>query len=237
MEATAELNRASSNTIADLALRAARSFGDRVAQRHKTGGEWRDITFAELGEIVSELARGLIELGIERGERVCILCTTRVEWVWCSFAVSAAGGVVVPIYPTNSAEECAWVIGNSEAVAIICEDDSQVAKIDAVRDRLPELRHVVGIDGAGGVTLDALRARGRALPEAELEDRTRRVTKTDPYTFIYTSGTTGPPKGCVLSHGNYVAMLDMVAERGVVGEGPDELIYLFLPTCRHRTTT
>jgi long-chain acyl-CoA synthetase len=229
MEATAELNRASSNTIADLALRAARSFGDRVAQRHKTGGEWRDITFAELGEIVSELARGLIELGIERGERVCILCTTRVEWVWCSFAVSAAGGVVVPIYPTNSAEECAWVIGNSEAVAIICEDDSQVAKIDAVRDRLPELRHVVGIDGAGGVTLDALRARGRALPEAELEDRTRRVTKTDPYTFIYTSGTTGPPKGCVLSHGNYVAMLDMVAERGVVGEGPDELIYLFLP--------
>ena len=229
MDATAELKRASSNTIADLALRAAGCFGDRVAQKHKVGGEWRDSTFAELGEIVSELGRGLMDLGIEPGERISILCTTRVEWAWCSFAVSAAGGVVVPIYPTNSPEECAWVVGNSEAAAIICEDDSQVAKIEAVRDRLPELRHIVVIDGVGGITVEELRARGRALPEADLEDRSLRVTKTDPYTFIYTSGTTGPPKGCVLSHGNYVAMLDMVAERGVVGEGPDELIYLFLP--------
>jgi long-chain acyl-CoA synthetase len=85
------------------------------------------------------------------------------------------------------------------------------------------------IEGAGGTTLEELRARGRTVAETELEDRSRRVAKADPYTFIYTSGTTGPPKGCVLSHGNYVAMLDMVTERGVVGEGPDELIYLFLP--------
>jgi long-chain acyl-CoA synthetase len=229
MEATAALNRASSHTIADLALRAAGLFGDRVAQKQKLGGEWQDITFAELGEIVSEIGRGLIDLGIKPGERVSILCTTRVEWAWCSFAASAAGMVVVPIYPTNSPEECAWVIGNSEATAIICEDESQVAKVEAIRDRLPELRHIVVIAGAGGITLEELRARGRTLPEAALEERSRRLTKTDPYTFIYTSGTTGPPKGCVLSHGNYVAMLDMVAERGVVGEGPDELIYLFLP--------
>jgi long-chain acyl-CoA synthetase len=229
MEATAELERASSQTIADLIQRAARLFGDRTAQRHKVDGAWRDVRFAEMGEIVSEVARGLIDLGIEPGQRVSILCTTRVEWAWCSFAVSAAGGVVVPIYPTNSSEECAWVVGNSEATAIICEDASQVAKVEAVRDRLPALRHIVVIDGAGGITLEELRARGRALPEADLEDRSRRVTKADPYTFIYTSGTTGPPKGCVLSHGNYVAMLDMVTERGVVGEGPDELIYLFLP--------
>ncbi len=70
-----------------------------------------------------------------------------VEWAWCSFAISAAGAVVVPIYPTNSPEECAWVAGNSESVAIICEDASQLAKIDAVRDQLPCLRHIVVIDG------------------------------------------------------------------------------------------
>ena len=84
----------------------------------------------ELGEIVSEVGRGLIDLGIEPGERVSMLCSTRVEWAWCSFAISAAGAVVVPIYPTNSPEECAWVAGNSEAAAIVCEDASQVAKIE-----------------------------------------------------------------------------------------------------------
>jgi long-chain acyl-CoA synthetase len=229
MEVTAAPERASSNTIADLSLRAARLFADRVAQKHKVDGEWCEITFAELGEIASEIGRGLIDIVIEPGERVSILCTTRVEWTWCSLAVSAAGAVVVPIYPTNSPEECAWVAGNSESVAIICEDPSQLAKIEAVREQLPNLRHLIVIEGDGAMTLDELRARGRKRPAAELEGRAQRVSKGDPYTFIYTSGTTGPPKGCVLSHGNYRAMLDMVSERGVVGTSADELVYLFLP--------
>jgi long-chain acyl-CoA synthetase len=222
-----------SATIADLLPRSVGLFGDRTAQRHKVEGEWRDITFGQLGEIVSEVARGLIDLGIEHGDRISMLCTTRVEWAWCSFAISAAGAVVVPIYPTNSPEECAWVAGNSESVAIVCEDASQVAKIDAVRDQLPALRHVVVIDGTGvdpeaTITLEKLRECGRALDRGALDARTRAVSKTDAYTFIYTSGTTGPPKGCVLTHGNYRSVLDMVAERGIVSE-PDDVIYLFLP--------
>ncbi|HUO72070.1 MAG TPA: AMP-dependent synthetase/ligase [Solirubrobacteraceae bacterium] len=221
-----------STTIADLLPRAVELFGDRVAQKHKVDGEWRGLTFAELGEITSEIGRGFIDLGIAPGERVSVLCTTRVEWAWCSLAISAAGAVVVPIYPSNSPEECAWVTGNSESVAIVCEDASQVAKIDAIRDQLPCLRYVVVIEGAdaddGMIALSDLRARGRARDRAELEERSRAVAKNDPYTFIYTSGTTGPPKGCVLTHGNYRAVLDMVAERGVVSE-PDDLIYLFLP--------
>ena len=229
---TAAAQTTGSNTIADLLPRAVESFGQRVAQKHKIGSEWSEVTFAELGEIVSEIGRGLIDLGVEPGERVCMLCGTRVEWTWSSFAISAAGAVVVPIYPTNSPEECAWVAGNSEAVAVICEDASQVAKIRAAGDQLPSLRHVVVIDGPGTgegtVSLEDLRVRGRGRDRAELEDRTRAVTRDDPYTFIYTSGTTGPPKGCVLSHGNYRAVLDMVAERGIVS-APDDLIYLFLP--------
>ena len=100
-----------SNTIADMLPRAVELFGNRVAQKHKVDGEWRDVTFAEVNEIVSEIGRGLIDLGLEPGERVSVLCTTRVEWTWCSLAISAAGAVVVPIYPTNSPEECAWVAG------------------------------------------------------------------------------------------------------------------------------
>ena len=232
METATAIGTTGSTTIADLLPRAVELFGDRVAQKHKDDGEWREVTFAEVGAIVSEIGRGLIDLGIKPGERVSMLCTTRVEWAWCSFSISAAGAVVVPIYPTNSPEECAWVAGNSESVAIVCEDSSQVEKIDAVRDQLPNLRQIVVIAGAGAgdgtIGLDDLRARGRAREQAELDERALAVTAADPYTFIYTSGTTGPPKGCVLSHGNYRAVLDMVAERGIVSSR-DDLIYLFLP--------
>lgn len=232
MDATA-LDTTGSITIADLLPLSVELFADRVAQKHKVDGEWRDVTFAEVGEIVSEIGRGLIDLGVEPGERVSMLCQTRVEWAWCSFAISAAGAVVVPIYPTNSPEECAWVAGNSESVAIVCENASQVTKVQAVRDELPNLRHVMVIDGAragdGTIGLDELRARGRARNPRELEARAQAVAPVDTYTFIYTSGTTGPPKGCVLTHGNYRAVLDMVAQRGIVGAGPEDLIYLFLP--------
>src|SRR6185312_13804401 len=136
-----------------------------------------------------------------------LLCNTRPEWTYCDFAITSTGAVVVPIYPTNSPEECEWVAGNSESVAVVCEDASQVAKVLAVRERLPKLRTIVVID-AGGVpdgvvALDELRERGRARDAAELEARYGAVGPEDPFTFIYTSGTTGPPKGCVLTHGNY----------------------------------
>ena len=101
------------------------------AIRHKRDGEWHDVSYAELGEIVSEVGRGLIDLGIEPGDRVAILCTTRPEWTYADFGITTTGAVVVPIYPTNSPEECEWVAGNSESRAIVCEDATQVAKIRA----------------------------------------------------------------------------------------------------------
>jgi long-chain acyl-CoA synthetase len=95
-----------SKTIADLIGRAAEQYGGRVAARHKVDGAWQDVTYAQVGEITREIGLGLIDLGIEPGERVCILAKTRVEWSYCDFAISSAGAVVVPIYPTNSPEEC-----------------------------------------------------------------------------------------------------------------------------------
>ena len=231
MQAGAATQSTGSKTIADMIGRAADRYGDRVGAIHKVDGSWREVTFAEVGEIVTEIGLGLIDLGIEPGERVCILSTTRVEWTYCDFAISSAGAVVVPIYPTNSPEECEWVAGNSEAAAIVCEDASQVAKIAAVRERLPALRTIVAIDPSGDVgdaiALDAVRERGRTRDAAELEARAAAVTPDDPFTFIYTSGTTGPPKGCVLTHGNYRSVLSMCESLDVItGE---ERTYLFLP--------
>ena len=221
-----------SKTIADVLARAAEKYADRVAVRHKVGDEWRDVTFREAGEIVSEIGRGLIDLGIQKGDRVSLLANTRPEWSYADYGISAAGGVVVPIYPTNSPEECEWVAGNSESVAVICEDAGQLAKIAAVRDRLPDLRHIIVMDPSGdtadAISLDELRARGRGRDAAELEERTASVQPSDPFTFIYTSGTTGPPKGCVLTHRNYRSVLDMVLQRGLLA-GEDDMVYLFLP--------
>ncbi len=221
-----------SKTIADLIPKAAQMYAGKTAARHKVDGEWVDVSFEELGGIVSEVGRGLIAMGLEPGERVSILCSTRPEWVYGSFAVSSAGGVVVPIYATNSPEECEWVAGNSESAAIIVENAEQYAKIAEVRDRLPELRFVVVIDPSGetgdAISLEELREKGRGVDEAELAARTEAVTLEDPYTFIYTSGTTGPPKGCVLSHGNYRSILDSINQRGLFAEGED-VVYLFLP--------
>src|SRR3954471_8258856 len=150
-------------TIADIVDLAAERYGVQPAARFKRDGEWTDVSYAELGETVSEIARGLIDLGLAAGDRVALLCTTRVEWTYADFAISAAGAVVVPIYPTNSPEECAWVAGNSESRFVVCEDASQVAKIVEVRDQLPQLEAIISIEPTeGALALDDLRERGRA---------------------------------------------------------------------------
>src|ERR687885_127956 len=120
-------------------------------------------TIADMLALASEIARGLIDLGLRPGERVALLCTTRPEWTYADFAITSAGGVVVPIYPTNSPSECAWVTGNSESRFIVCENAAQVAKIDEVRGELPKLEAVIAVEPAEGdvITLDELRKRGR----------------------------------------------------------------------------
>ena len=245
MEAAAAPSTTASQTIAHLIANSAVEHADHIAVRYKRDGEWQDVTYTQLADTVQEIALGLIELGLEPGERICILANTRPEWSYADLAATSAGLVVVPIYQTNSPEECLWVISDSDACAIVCEDDEQLAKIAAIRDRLPNLRTVIAIDQPGSgasaasngsraaidglspITLDEVRERGRGRSAEELEARRAGVGPEDSFTFIYTSGTTGPPKGCVLTHGNYRAMIDMISEAGEI-EG-DEVIYLYLP--------
>ncbi len=223
-----ESTRAIAATVAALPSSAARRFGDHLAARHRVGDEWRELTYAEVVAAIDEIALGLADLGIEPGERVGVLADTRVEWTLASYGISAAGGVVVPVYPTNSARECEWVLGNSGAKVVVCENEAQVAKVEQVRGELPDLGTVIVIDGeAGDMSLEALRERGRGRDRAELEERQSRVAPEDHYTIIYTSGTTGPPKGVVLTHGNAMAVCEMVEELEFIE--PDETTYLFLP--------
>jgi long-chain acyl-CoA synthetase len=216
------------STVARLAASAGERFAERVAARCKVDGEWRELTFAEVSAAVDEVALGLAKLGIAAGDRVAILADTRIEWTIASYGISAAGAVVVPVYPTNSPRECAWVIGNSGARAMFCENETQRAKIDQVRDELPELETTIGIEpGAGELALDELRERGRSHDRSELAERQAAVAPDDAYTIIYTSGTTGPPKGVVLTHRNAMSVCEMVQELSFVQ--PGEKTYLFLP--------
>ncbi len=219
-----------STTLADLLPLAARKHAGKQAVMYKDpSGQWVTKTYTEVGEIVRLLSLGLIDLGIEKGDKVAILANTRPEWSYFDFAALSAGATVVPIYQTNSPEECQYVLENSDAVAVIAEDAEQLAKVREVRDRCPKLQHVILMEGDAddAISMDQLSGRGAGGSEDDWERRWSSITGEDICTFIYTSGTTGPPKGCVISHGNYRSMLDMVHEANVLGD--DELTYLFLP--------
>jgi long-chain acyl-CoA synthetase len=218
-----------SKTLADLLPLAAQTYGDTPAVRFKQDGHWVDRSFNEVVEIVRPLALGLTELGVEQGDRVSILGNTRPEWTYFDFAALSIGATVVPIYQTNSPEECRYVLENSDAKVVVVEDDEQLEKIREVRGELPALEQIVRMTGSSDDALSFadLSAKGAAVDAARWEQRYSAVTPADISTFIYTSGTTGPPKGCVISHGNYRAMLDMVNETSVI-EGED-VSYLYLP--------
>jgi long-chain acyl-CoA synthetase len=218
-----------SSTIADLLPRAAEAYGSEPAVRYRDGEKWVDRSFQEVLETVRPLALGLVELGVGKGDKVAILANTRVEWTYCDFAALSAGAVVVPIYQTNSPEECQYVLENSDTKVVVVEDDEQLEKIRAVRGQLPKLEHVVRMTGESedAHSLASLAELGAKRDAGEWEERWRSVTPEDVCTFIYTSGTTGPPKGCVISHGNYRAMLDMVNETSVIED--EDVSYLYLP--------
>jgi long-chain acyl-CoA synthetase len=218
-----------STTLADLLPRAAKLYGSAPAIRYKEGGEWASRSFEQVRDTVRELALGLAELGVGKGDKVAILANTRPEWTYFDLAGLSLGAVVVPIYQTNSPEECQYVLEDSDAKVVVVEDDEQLEKIHRVREQLGLLEHVVRMTGssADAISLDDLAARGRGHDASEWERHWRAARPEDVATFIYTSGTTGPPKGCIITHANYRAMLDMTNEAGVIEQ--EDVAYLYLP--------
>jgi long-chain acyl-CoA synthetase len=199
-----------------------------VALEFPRAGRVARIHYPELGRICTEIARGLISLGIEPGDRVAILGLTSAEWTMADFGSLCAGAVVTPIYHTNSPEECAHVLGHSEARLVFCDDAAQAAKVEAVRDRCPALEHVVLFDSAAGeLTMDELRKRGSSIAPEQVLERVAAVRPDDIATLVYTSGTTGLPKGCMLSHANFMATMRLYADQ--LGLRETNSMYQFLP--------
>jgi len=219
---------AAPHTAAQLPAFAGEHYSSHPAVRERRDGAWQDRSYAEVTREIERLAGGFLAQGIESGNRVCILANTRPEWSIAAYALWSAGAVVVPIYPTNSPEECEWVAGDSGAVAVVVEDTAQLAKIEAVRGALPALRSVFMIDAedapAGVIAIADVA--GEAGAGAADRDR-HAVSPEDPALIIYTSGTTGPPKGCVLSHRSAMSVCSIVLEIRTLL--PGEVVYLYLP--------
>jgi long-chain acyl-CoA synthetase len=202
--------------ITDLVLRqAAKPSNPALFSRLDSAGAWQDISATDFLADVSALAKGLMASGVAAGDRVGIMSRTRYEWALVDFAIWFAGAVSVPIYETSSPSQVAWNLGDSGAVAAFGEaaHHEDVIRQAVTAEGLTALQHVWQLEGQG---LDALREAGRGVSDADLEARRATATLDDIATIIYTSGTTGRPKGCELTHGNFVELSDNAL--AIIGE-------------------
>ena len=211
--------------------------GQRTAARRKVNGKWEDVSWTQLGAQAEEVAWGLLSLGVKKGEMVSILAGTRVEWTECDLGIALSGAVAVPIYQSNTPEECQFILGNSGAVVVFAEDAKQLAKLKAERARLPKIHHVVLMDGEGDgdwvVSLAQLKGRGReqkTKTPGELDQRVAAGRRDELSTLLYTSGTTGVPKGVMITNDNLI-----FASEIVVGPACSRATTATSCSCRSRT--
>ena len=202
--------------ITDLVLRqAGKPSNPALFSRRDPAGSWQDIRATDFLADVQALAKGLIASGVGAGERVGIMSRTRYEWALVDFAIWFAGAISVPIYETSSPSQVAWNLGDSGAVAAFGESahHENIIRQAVTAEGLSALQHVWQLEGQG---LDALREAGRGVSDDELEARRSAAGLRDVATIIYTSGTTGRPKGCELTHGNFVELSDNAL--AIIGE-------------------
>jgi len=212
--------------LSDLPARNAVARPQAVAFSKRAGDGWVEVTNAQFLREVRSLAKGLVAAGVEVGDRVAIMSRTRYEWTLTDFAIWTAGAVPVPIYETSAAEQVSWIVGDAQCRAVVLETAAHAATLAEVRGDLPDLRDVWQIDSGG---LDELVDAGAEVTDADLDERRGRVARADLATIIYTSGTTGQPKGCQLTHDNFMALTENTVQRlgsVVAAEGASTLLFL-----------
>jgi long-subunit acyl-CoA synthetase (AMP-forming) len=194
--------------VSDVLDRTAREAGDLPAMKVKRGGEWQTTTWSEYRQQARLVARGFLRLGLERGRGVAIIGYNCPEWFLSDVGAILAGGFPAGIYSTSSAEQCEYIAEHAEAALAVVEDEAQLAKFLAVRDRLPALKAIVQMHGQptvpGVYSWQQMLDLGAEVSEAELDARIAAQAPDDVCTLIYTSGTTGNPKGVMISHDNIV---------------------------------
>ena len=196
---------APTGSLSDPVWANASSHPDTAVFSRRTGTTWTDITAAEFARQVTSVAKGLIAAGVKHGERVALLSPTRYEWTLVDYAIWSIGAVTVPIYETSSPTQVQWILTDSEAVVAVVENATHGAVVESARAEAPALQEVWQIE-AGAV--DQLTALGQEVSDAEFDKRRSAVTPDDLATLIYTSGTTGRPKGCKISHSNFMDELN-----------------------------
>jgi long-chain acyl-CoA synthetase len=187
--------------LTDMLATNVAEHGHEVGLRVRRDGQWQDVTWKEFGAQVTGVAKGLIAAGVAPGDRVALQAKTRYEWTVLDFAIWTAGAAVVPIYETSSADQVAWILSDSGATVVVVEGDEHATAVESVRDQTPDLKSVYVIDDGA---LDQLTEAGKRVPDSELEARRATLNAESLATLIYTSGTTGRPKGCELTHSNFL---------------------------------
>ncbi|WP_432075435.1 AMP-dependent synthetase/ligase [Streptomyces wuyuanensis] len=217
--------------LADAVFDHAQTDPGRVALGRKDGeGEWHDVTSAEFRDEVLALAKGLLAQGVRFGDRVAIMCRTRYEWTLFDFALWAVGAQSVPVYPTSSAEQVLWMMHDAEVSACMVEHEDHAMTIGSVIDRLPHLKRLWQLDKGA---VEELVAAGAHIDDDVVHRHRRAVTPESTATVIYTSGTTGRPKGCVLTHANFMYETETLVGRWEPvfhsSPGDEAATLLFLP--------
>jgi long-chain acyl-CoA synthetase len=209
--------------------------GSRAAQLVKQGTTWQEVSWLALSERVRHLAQGLLTLGVQPGERVAILADSCAEWVQCDLGILAAGAITVPIYPSSTPEQTAYILQDAEVTLVFVDTSAQLEKVRSLQAQCPALQQTVLMRASVAPTIPAvltladLVARGATTsPEGPegLEKRLQQLTPEHEATFVYTSGTTGPPKGVVQTHGNHLFMLQSIGSILEAQEGDVHLLFL-----------
>ncbi|MDE0883310.1 MAG: long-chain fatty acid--CoA ligase [Myxococcota bacterium] len=223
-----------SQTLNQLFHSTAARLSSRPALRFKSDGGWKDLTWAQVEEAGMQAANGLLAEGLVKGERIGLLSNTRPEWLLADLGSVLSGAATVTLYQSNTAEECAYIISNSELSLVFAEDETQLAKLQSVRSEIPSVKRVVLFSGEGdgdwSLSFDSFLAQGETYAEqnpSALETRENSIGADDLCCLIYTSGTTGRPKGVVLTHENFVYEGNVIRQTNILGE--DDVQLLFLP--------
>jgi long-chain acyl-CoA synthetase len=214
----------SMNTIHTFLSTAARSPSRDALRVRSEDGQWSGISWTQYAERVRQVGRALLELGVQRGGTVAILAPNRPEWLYAALGAMAVGAAPAGIYPTSTPEQVAFIVGHARARVLFVAGD-QLARIEAERALLPELAHVVDLDGP---SWQALLARGAELPDEPLQERLAQLQGSDVATLIYTSGTTGQPKAVQLTHDN-LAFTQRTYRDALEHQSADDHLVSYLP--------